>query len=124
LREVLEADGKRAAAADYVRYLVLVHGRELGEITGAEIAAGVGVSSALGRRVRQEFDNGKLTVTNEDKRRFESVGLLIQSDSTSTADRNVHAGSGPSPPPRPPVAPPPLRRPLRTLPVALRVAPP
>src|SRR5690606_28906488 len=58
LREVLEADGKRAAAADYVRYLVLVHGRELGEITGAEIAAGVGVSSALGRRVRQEFDNG------------------------------------------------------------------
>src|SRR5690606_24754489 len=76
LREVLEADGKRAAAADYVRYLVLVHGRELGEITGAEIAAGVGVSSALGRRVRQEFDNGKLTVTNEDKRRFESFGLL------------------------------------------------
>src|SRR5690606_16446505 len=86
LREVLEADGKRAAAADYVRYLVLVHGRELGEITGAEIAAGVGVSSALGRRVRQEFDNGKLTVTNEDKRRFESFGLLIQSDSTSKAD--------------------------------------
>lgn len=90
LSEVAEADGKKAKAADYVRYLVVAQGRDLHGIKGAEIATGADVSPALGRQVRSAFSAGDLTITDSDKARFAGFGNLSPNDSTTAASTTTN----------------------------------